>query len=184
MISESTQAAMDRVMEQLNSQELFNITESTDDNPYNFTNLHGNTEGINNEGNLNDVVQETPRDTILESQEIRGEEGMDVDQSNTIFETQRTKRGFQVGERVGLLHHIHNTTVASAIILSTIADAQLHNQQQPEGYYKVSIQEAIVDDAPLMITNTDDNPPQLLVRDAIGTMTAWKWDRIQRMPEI
>ena len=139
VISESIQAAMDRVMEQLNSQELFNITESTDDNPYNFTNLHGNTKGINNEGNLDDVVQETPRDTILESQEIRGEEGMDVDQSNTILETQRTKWGFQVGERVGLLHHIHYTTVASAIILSTAADAQLHNRQQPESYYKVSI---------------------------------------------
>ena len=64
-----------------------------------------------------------------------------------------------MGERVGLLHHIHNTTVANAIILSTAADAQLHNQQQPEGYYKVSIQQAIVDDASLMITNTDDDPP-------------------------
>ena len=87
MISESTQAAMDRVMEQLNSQGLFNITESTDDNPYNFTNLHCNTEGINNEVNVDDVVQETPRDTILDSQEIRGKEGMDVDQSITILET-------------------------------------------------------------------------------------------------
>ena len=173
VISESTQAAMDRVMEQLNSQELFNIIESIDDNPYNFTNLYGNTKGINNEGNLDDVVQETPRDTILESQEIRGEEGMDVDQSITILETQRTKQGFQVGERVGLLHHIQDTAVASAIILSTATDAQLHNRQQPEGYYKVSIQEAIVNDAFLMITNTDDDPPQLLVRDAIGTMTAW-----------
>ena len=56
MISESTQATMDRVMEQLNSQGLFNITESTNDNPYNFTNLHCNTEGINIEGNLDDVV--------------------------------------------------------------------------------------------------------------------------------
>ena len=74
--------------------------------------------------------------------------------------------------------------MANAIILSTAADPQLYNRQQPEGYYKVSIQEAIVDDAPLMITNTDDDPPQLLVRDAIGTMTAWKWDRIQHMPEI
>ena len=184
LISKSIQATMDRVMDQLNSQGLFNITESIDDNPYNFTNLHCNIEGINNEGNLDDVVQETSRDTIPNSQEIHGEEGMDIDQSITILETQRTKRGFQVGERVGLLHHIHDTIVASAIILSTTTDAQLHNRQQPEGYYKVSIREAIVDDAPLMITNTDDDPPQLLVRDAIGTMIAWKWDRIQRMPEI
>ena len=184
MISESTQAAMDRVMEQLNSQGLFNIIDSTDDNPYNFTNLHCNTKGINKKGNLDNVVQETPRDTIPDSQEIRGEEGMDVDQRITIFETQRTKWGFQVGERVGLLHHIHDTTVASAIILSTTADAQLYNWQQPEGYYKVSIQKAIVDDAPLMITNTDDDPPQLLIWDAIGTMIVWKWDRIQHMLKI
>ena len=184
MISESTQATMDRVMEQLNSQGLFNITESTEGNPYNFTNLHCNTKDINNEGNLDDVVHETPRDTIPNSQEICGEEGMDVDQSITILETQRTKRGFQVGERVGLLHHIHDTTVARAIISSTTADAQLHNRRQPEGYYKVFIQKAIVEDASLMITNTDDDPPQLLVRDAIGTITAWKWDCIQRMLEI
>ena len=67
MISEFTQATMDRVMDQLNSQGLFNITESIDDNPYNFTNVHCNTKGINNEGKLNDVVQETPHDTIPDS---------------------------------------------------------------------------------------------------------------------
>ena len=157
--AKSTQVAMDRVMQQLNSQRLFNIKESTDDNPYNFTNLHCNTEGINNEGKLTDVVQETPRDIIPDSQEISGEEGMDVDQSSTKLETQRTKLRFEVGERVGLLHHIHDTMVASAIISSTAAVAQLHNQRQFEGYYKVSIHEAIVDDTPLMITNADDDPP-------------------------
>ena len=61
--------------------------------------------------------------------------------------------------------------VATAIISSTAAVCQLHNRCQPEGYYKFSIQEAIVDDVSLMITNANDNPPQLLVRDGIGTMT-------------
>ena len=89
-----------------------------------------------------------------------------------------------MGERVGLLHHIHDTIVVSAIISSTAAVAQLHNQRQPEGYYKVSIQDAIADDAPLMITNTDNDSPQLLIRDAIGTMTAWKWNCIQSILEI
>ena len=77
-----------------------------------------------------------------------------------------------MGEKVGVLHQIHHTMVATAIISSTVAVGQLHNRLQPEGYYKVSIQEAIVDDAPLMITNVDDDSPQLLVWDAIGTMTA------------
>ena len=54
---------------------------------------------------------------------------------------------------------MHNTMVASAIISFTTTISQLHNRLQPEGYYKVSIQEAIVDDAPLIITNADDNPP-------------------------
>ena len=40
--SESTQAAMERLMQQMNSQGLFNITESTDDNPCDFTNTGRN----------------------------------------------------------------------------------------------------------------------------------------------
>ena len=52
---------------------------------------------------------------------------MDIDQSNTVVETQRTKLRFEVGERVGLLHHIHDTMVASAIISSIAVVVQLHN---------------------------------------------------------
>ena len=40
--SESTQAAMERLMQQMNSQRLFYITESMDDNPYDFTNTRRN----------------------------------------------------------------------------------------------------------------------------------------------
>ena len=109
---------------------------------------------------------------------------MDFDQSIPIFETQRIVQGFEVGETVRLFHHIHDTIIVTETISSTAGVEQLHNRIQPEGYYKISIQEVIVDDAPLMITNADDDPLQLLVRDAIGTMIAWKWDRIRSMPEI
>ena len=64
-----------------------------------------------------------------------------------------------MGESIGLLHHIHDTMVATTIILSTAAVDQFHNQRQPESYYKVSIHEAIIDDAPFMITNANDDPP-------------------------
>ena len=40
-----------------------------------------------------------------------------------------------------------------------------------------------MDEAPLMITNMGDDPLQVVVQDAVGTMTAWKWDRIQSMQE-
>ena len=43
--SESTQAAMERLMQQMNSQGLFNYTESIDDNPYDFT-IIGRNRGI------------------------------------------------------------------------------------------------------------------------------------------
>ena len=75
-------------------------------------------------------------------------------------------------------------TILEYHISSIATSGQLHNWLQPNGYYKVSIQEALVDEAPLIITNMDDDPPQLVVRDAVGTMTAWKWDRIQSMQQM
>ena len=184
MSSESTQPTMDRVMQQLNSQGLRNIINSTDDNPYNFTDLHCNIDTLNNKEILDNVVQETPCGIIFDSQEIIGQEGMDFYQSITILKTQRTIHEFKLDKRVELLHHIDDTIVTIAKISSIAAVDQLHNRLQPEDYYKVSIQDAIVDDTPLMITNIDDDPPQLFVQNAIGTMTAWKWDRIRSMLEI
>ena len=66
------------------------------------------------------------------------------------------------------------------VTISSTSSIVLHNRLQPQGFYKVSIEHAIVGDAPLMLPNTDDNPPQLLVQDAIMTMTAWQCDRLQK----
>ena len=71
--------------------------------------------------------------------------------------------------------------MAIAKISSIATFGQLHNRLQSNGYHKVSIHEALVDEASVMITNMDDDPPQLVVRDAIRTMRAWKWDCIQSM---
>ena len=90
-----------------------------------------------------------------------------------------------MGERVGLLHSKENIMVAIAKISSIAAIAELHKiRLQPEGFYKVSIEKVIVDEGPLMITNVNDDLPQLFVRDSLGTMTAWKCDRIQCLPSI
>ena len=99
---------------------------------------------------------------------------MEFDLTITILETQEIVHGFELDEQVQLFHPINDTEVAIAKISSIATSSQLHNRLQPNDYYKVSIQEALVDEAPLMITNMDDDPPQLIVRDAIGTMTAWK----------
>ena len=177
--SESTQAAMARLMQQMNSQGLFNITESTDDNPYDFTNTGRNRGTAQSERVLSNVVQEVRGGTIAVSQKSLGQKDMEFNLTITIPETQETVHGFELDEQVRLLHPIKDTVVAIAKMSSIATSGQLHNRLQPNGYYKVPIEEALVDEAPLMITNMDDDPPELVVRDAIGTMTAWKWDHIQ-----
>ena len=97
---------------------------------------------------------------------------MEFDQTITILETQRTIHGFKLGKQVILLYCIDNTMVAIAKILSTATFDQLHNQLQCDGYYEVFIHKAIVDESPLMISNTNYNPTQLFVWDAIRTMIA------------
>ena len=52
---------------------------------------------------------------------------MDFDQSTIVLETQRTMQGFELGKRVGLLHHIDDTIVVIAKISSTTTVGQLHN---------------------------------------------------------
>ena len=157
--SESTQETMERLMQQMNSQGLFNITESIDDNPYDFTNTGRNRGIAESKRVLSNVVQEVHGSTITVSQASLGQKGMEFNPTITIPETQEAIHGFEVDEQVQLLHPIKDTVVAIAKISSIATSGQLHNRLQPNGYYKVSIQEALVDEAPLMITNMDDDPP-------------------------
>ena len=170
--SESTQAAMERLMHQMNSQRLFNITESTDDNPYDFTNTGRNRGTTESERVLSNVVYEAHGGTIIVFQGSLEQKDMEFDPTIIISETQDTIHGFELDEQVRFLHLIKDTIVAIAKISSIATSGQLHNRLQANGYYKVLIQEALVDEAPLMITNMDDDPPQLVVQDAVGTMTA------------
>ena len=105
-----------------------------------------------------------------------------IDDMSIILEIQEANiSGIEFGEKVKLLHAVHDIEVAVTTISSTTSSSVLHNRLQPHGYYKVSIKDAIVGDAPLMLPNTDDNPPQLLVQDAIRTMTAWRCDRLRKI---
>ena len=121
---------------------------------------------------MNNVVQEVHGGTIIKSQRSLGQKGMEFDPTITISEIQEIIHGFELDKQVQLLHPINDTVVTIAKISSITTSDQLHNQLQPNGYYKISIQEAFVDEAPLMITNMDDNSLQLVVRDVVGTMTA------------
>ena len=108
---------------------------------------------------------------LLVSREQSTSPGARIDDTSIILETQEAAIfGFEVGEKVKLLHAVQDIEVAVATISSTTSSSVLHNQLQPHGYYKVSIEDAIVGDAPLMLPNTDDDPPQLLVQDAIRSI--------------
>ena len=66
--SESTQATMERLMQQMNGQGLFNITESIEDNPYDFTNNGHNRGIVESKRVFSNVVQEVHGGTITVSQ--------------------------------------------------------------------------------------------------------------------
>ena len=136
---ESTQAAMERLMQQMNSQGLFNITESTDNNLYDFTNTEHNKGTAESERVLRNVVQEVHGGTITVSQGSLGQKDMEFDSTITIPKTQETVNGFELDEQVRLFHPIKDTVVAIAKISSIATSGQLHNRLQPNGYYKVSI---------------------------------------------
>ena len=110
---------------------------------------------------------------LLVSREQSTSPGTRIDNTSIILETQATDISrFEVGEKMKLLHAIQDIEVAVATISSTTSSSVLHNWLQPHGYYKVSIEDAIVGDAPLMLPNTDDDLPQLLVQDAIWSIIA------------
>ena len=179
--SESTQIALERVLQQLNSQGLFDISILESDNPYDFHEhiIPTPTTTTTDHQNTN-MIEETGH-ALQVSQEASTSHGTGNDDTSIILETQEVDiSGFEVGEKVKLLHAVHNIEVVVATISSTTSSSVLHNRLQPQGFYKVSIEHAIVGDAPLMLPNTDDDPPQLLVQDAIMSMTAWQCDRLRK----
>ena len=142
--SESTQIALERVLQQLNSQGLFDISISESDNPYGFhEQIIPTTTTTTHHRNTN-MIEETGH-ALQVSQEASTSHGTRNDDTSIILETQEADiSGFEVGEKVKLLHAVHNIEVAVATISSTTSSSVLHNRLQPQGFYKVSIEHAIV----------------------------------------
>ena len=152
------------MLQQLNSQGLFDTSIPETNNPYGFHEqvIPTPTATITDHRNTNRT--EEIGHALQVSREASTSHGIGNDDTSIILETQEADiSGFQVGEKVKLLHAIQDIEVAVATISSTTSSTVLHNRLQPQGFYKVSIEHAIVGDAPLMLPNTDDDPPQLLV---------------------
>ena len=109
-------------------------------------------------------MTEETGDDLLVPQEQSTSCDTAIDDMSIILKTQEANISrFQLCQKVKLLHFGQDIEVAVVTISSTTSSIQLHNRLQSHGYYKVSIEDAIVDEASLMITNMDDDPPQLLV---------------------
>ena len=83
-----------------------------------------------------------------------------LDHSVAITETPANLVEFKVGDRVNLLDIHDDDIVTIARIISIPGSGQLHNRMEPGGFYKV-----VVGESPLMISNKDNDPKQLYVRD-------------------
>ena len=142
--------ALERVLQQLNSQGQFDISISEGDNPYGFHKQILTTPIASIKEQLKSNVTKDIDHDLIVFREQSTSHGTAIDDTSIILETQEAdKAGFQLGEKVKLLHAVQDIDIAVATISST-SSTQLHNRLQPHGYYKVSIEDAIVGDAPLM----------------------------------
>jgi hypothetical protein len=83
-----------------------------------------------------------------------------LDHSVAITETPANRVEFKVGDRVNLLDIHDDVIVAMTTIISIPGSGQLHNRMQPEGFYKVVVEEVVVGESPLMVPNKDGDPKQ------------------------
>ena len=109
---------------------------------------------------------------------MTGISSISLNHSVAITETPANQVEFKVGDRVNLLDIHDDVIVAIAIIISIPGSGELHNKMQPERFYKVVVEEVVVEESPLMVLNKDDDLEQLYVRDIEDTMTTWRHDRI------
>ena len=176
--SKDTDVVAERVSKQFSSGKLLNILEDEDD-PYSFGLLNARSEDVIDENKLDKVVHGAIDDILLHPlEETQGQTSGDA----IVFETPQIPLVYMVGKQVKLLHPMRDVVVAIATIRKGLgADNIMHNRQQPEGFYVVAIYEIMDGNAPLMIPNMDDDPPQQVIEDAKGTTTSWRWDRICAM---
>ena len=96
-------------MQQLNSQGLFDISISEGDNPYGFQELIIPTPSATTKDHRNTNMIEETGHAFQVSQEPSTNHGTGSDDTSIILEIQEADiSGFEVGEKVKLLHAVHN----------------------------------------------------------------------------
>ena len=127
--SKSTQMALKRVLQQQNSQSLFGISILEGDNPYCFQEQRISTPTASTKEHWNTNMAKETGPALLVSRKQSTSPGTRIDDTSIILETQEADiSGFEVDEKVKLLHVVQDIEVVVATISSTTSSSVLHNR--------------------------------------------------------
>ena len=89
---------------------------------------------------------------------------------------------FAVGQVVELLHKDNSEEVVGrGTILALLGAGSFHTLKTKKDHYRINVFQAIDESAPLMEPNMADDPPQILLGQAVGTSTLWRYDCLRAL---
>jgi hypothetical protein len=89
---------------------------------------------------------------------------------------------FQIGDSVALINPTREDIIATGMISGIGGQTCLHHGTPiADGWFRVQVIEimACKGFTPLLITNENDDPPQLMLKDVMGTNLVWKGQFLQ-----
>jgi hypothetical protein len=84
---------------------------------------------------------------------------------------------FQLGDKVGLISSTKSDVIAIGVVTGIGGKQGVHHCSQVDtGWYRVQLVEIMegFGNTPLLITNENDDPPQLQLKDTMGSSLVWK----------
>ncbi len=84
---------------------------------------------------------------------------------------------FQLGDKVALISSTKLDVIAIGVVTSIVGQQGVHHCTQVDiGWYQVQLAEIMegFGNTPLLITNDNDDPPQLQLKDIMGSSLVWK----------
>ncbi len=90
---------------------------------------------------------------------------------------------FQMGDSVALINPTKEDIIATSMISKIGGQTCFHHGTPIEdGWFRVQLIEIMAGKGftPLLITNENDDPPQLMLKDVMGTNLVWKGQFLQK----
>jgi hypothetical protein len=84
---------------------------------------------------------------------------------------------FKLGDKVALISSTKSDVIAIGVVTGIGGQQGVHHCSQVDpGWYRVQLEEIMegFGNTPLLITNENDDPPQLQLKDTMGSSLVWK----------